>query len=123
MSIRSITLYFGGIFSIFDADQKSRLFFFFFFKEGMETRDPHTNSPLLFSAFPQSWMVERYHELDDAVVREIFGKRVASKTRKDLDDVSELTRVPLRSCHRQYDNIRRRVSLRLGVRSHYGVGF
>lgn len=52
-------------------------------------------------------MVERYHELDDAVLRELFGKKVTSKTRKDLDDVSELTRVPLRSCHRQYDNIRR----------------
>lgn len=52
-------------------------------------------------------MVERYHELDDSVLREIFGKKVSSKTRKDLDDVSELTHVPLRSCHRQYDNIQR----------------
>lgn len=52
-------------------------------------------------------MVERYHELDDSVLREIFGKKMTSKTRKDLDDVSELTRVPLRSCRRQYDNIRR----------------
>lgn len=55
----------------------------------------------------QMWMVEKYHELDDSVLREIIGKRVTSKTRKDLDDVSELTRVPLRSCRRQYDNIRR----------------
>lgn len=52
-------------------------------------------------------MVELYHELDDAVLREILGKKVSSKTRKDLDDVSELTRLPLKSCHRQYDNIRR----------------
>lgn len=52
-------------------------------------------------------MVERYHELDDSVLREILGKKVTSKTRKDLDDVSELTHVPLRSCHRQYDNIQR----------------
>lgn len=52
-------------------------------------------------------MVERYHELDDSVLREILGKKVTSKTRKDLDDVSELTNVPLRSCHRQYDNIQR----------------
>ncbi|CAN0476510.1 unnamed protein product, partial [Ectocarpus sp. 8 AP-2014] len=54
-----------------------------------------------------AWMVERYHELDDSVLREILGKKVTSKTRKDLDDVSELTHVPLRSCHRQYDNIQR----------------
>lgn len=52
-------------------------------------------------------MITRYHDLDDAVLREIFGKKVSSKTRKDLDEVSELTNVPLRSCHRQYDNIRR----------------
>ena len=52
-------------------------------------------------------MVERYHELDGPVLREILGKKITSKTRKDLDDASELTRVPLRSCHRQYDNIRR----------------
>eukprot|EP00903_Cladosiphon_okamuranus_P011981 g11252.t1 len=55
----------------------------------------------------QAWMVERYHELDESVLREILGKKVTSKTRKDLDDVSELTNVPLRSCHRQYDNIQR----------------
>ncbi|CAN0476603.1 unnamed protein product, partial [Scytosiphon promiscuus] len=41
------------------------------------------------------------------VLREILGKKITSKTRKDLDDVSELTNVPLRSCHRQYDNIQR----------------
>lgn len=58
----------------------------------------------------QAWMVERYHELDDSVLREVFGKKVNSKTRKDLDDVSELTRVPLKSCRRQYDNIRRVLS-------------
>lgn len=52
-------------------------------------------------------MVERYHELDGPVLREILGKKITSKTRKDLDDASEHTRVPLRSCHRQYDNIRR----------------
>ncbi|CAM9809668.1 unnamed protein product, partial [Laminaria digitata] len=55
-------------------------------------------------------MVERYHELDGPVLREILGKKITSKTRKDLDDASEHTRVPLRSCHRQYDNIRRLLS-------------
>lgn len=59
-------------------------------------------------------MVERYHELDDSVLREVFGKKVNSKTRKDLDDVSELTRVPLKSCRRQYDNIRRYGAFRPG---------
>jgi Acidic fibroblast growth factor binding (FIBP) len=31
----------------------------------------------------------------------------AGKTRKDLDDVSEATRTPLKSCRRQFDNLRR----------------
>ncbi|CAM9919276.1 unnamed protein product [Discosporangium mesarthrocarpum] len=53
------------------------------------------------------WMVEKYHELDDVLVREVVGKKLTIKTRKDLDDVSEATKVPLRSCRRQYDNIRR----------------
>ena len=43
----------------------------------------------------------RYYSIDAVVVREILGKKLASRTRKDLDDISELTTVPLRSCRRQ----------------------
>ncbi|CAM9581054.1 unnamed protein product [Phaeothamnion confervicola] len=45
--------------------------------------------------------------LEGDVVRELLGKKLSSKARKDLDDVAESTRVPLRSCRRQFDNLRR----------------
>ena len=39
----------------------------------------------------------RYYELDDEVLREILGKKLASRHRKDLDEVSEKTSISLRS--------------------------
>ena len=49
----------------------------------------------------------RYYELDDLVIREILGKKLSSRHRKDLDEVSEKTSVSLKSCRRQFDNVRR----------------
>ena len=43
----------------------------------------------------------RYYEFDAAVIRELLGKKLSSRNRKDLDDVSEKTKVPLKSCRRQ----------------------
>lgn len=40
----------------------------------------------------------RYYEFDDIVIREIIGKKLSGRTRKDLDDVAEKTGVLLRSC-------------------------
>lgn len=51
-------------------------------------------------------LVERYYTFDEAVVREFIGRKLSSKNRKDLDDVSEKTGVALRSCRRQFDNIK-----------------
>ena len=53
------------------------------------------------------WLFCRYYELDDAVVREVLGKKLSSRHRKDLDEVSEKTNISLKSCRRQFDNIRR----------------
>jgi hypothetical protein len=53
------------------------------------------------------WMVHRYYSFDDCVIRELLGKRLNQKTRKDLDDVAEVTHIPLKSCRRQFDNLRR----------------
>jgi len=55
----------------------------------------------------QKVLIEKYYELDDSVVREILGKKLSSRLRKDLDEVSEKTSVSLVSCRRQYDNVRR----------------
>ncbi|KAL5008908.1 hypothetical protein ScPMuIL_014489 [Solemya velum] len=75
----------------------------------------------------QKSLIERYYRFDAAVVREILGKKLSSRNRKDLDDVSEKTKVPLRSCRRQFDNVKRvfktvedmRGSLVKNIQTHY----
>lgn len=44
----------------------------------------------------------RYYDFDDAVIRELLGKKLSSRHRKDLDEVSEKTRVQLKSCRYVY---------------------
>lgn len=51
-------------------------------------------------------LIELYYTFDEVVVREFLGRKLSSKNRKDLDDVSEKTGVALRSCRRQFDNIK-----------------
>lgn len=55
----------------------------------------------------QRMLIERYYEFDAAVVREILGKKLSSRNRNALDDVSDKTKVQLRSCRRQFDNVKR----------------
>ena len=52
-------------------------------------------------------LIERYYEFDEKVVREFLGKKLSSKNRRELDDISEKTGVSLKSCRRQFDNIKR----------------
>lgn len=51
-------------------------------------------------------MIERYYVFDEPVVREFLGKKLSSKNRKDLDHISEKTGIDLKSCRRQFDNIK-----------------
>ncbi|XP_012277322.1 acidic fibroblast growth factor intracellular-binding protein isoform X1 [Orussus abietinus] len=64
---------------------------------------------LSFQIEPQTarMLIEMYYEFDDSVVRELLGKKLTSKSRKDLDEVAEKTGVTLKSCRRQYDNVKR----------------
>ncbi|KAL0281261.1 UNVERIFIED_CONTAM: hypothetical protein PYX00_002297 [Menopon gallinae] len=55
----------------------------------------------------QQLLIEKYYEFDDSVIRELLGKKLSSRHRKDLDEVSEKTNVTLKSCRRQFDNIKR----------------
>ena len=55
----------------------------------------------------QNFLIEKYYALDSSVVRELLGKKLSGRLRKDLDEVSERTKVSLRSCRRQFDNIKR----------------
>ncbi|KAH0816779.1 hypothetical protein GEV33_006011 [Tenebrio molitor] len=64
---------------------------------------------LAFQIEPQTrqLLIEKYYEFDDEVVRELIGKKLSSKHRKDLDEVAEKTGIPLKSCRRQFDNVKR----------------
>ncbi|CAG9814817.1 unnamed protein product [Phaedon cochleariae] len=55
----------------------------------------------------RSLLIEKYYEFDDEVIRELLGKKLSSKNRKDLDEVAEKTSKPLKSCRRQFDNVKR----------------
>ena len=58
-------------------------------------------------ATTQRMLVEQYYALDSSVARELLGRKLTSRLRKDLDEVADKTGVSLRSCRRQFDNIKR----------------
>lgn len=62
-----------------------------------------------FQLEPQSrsLLIEKYYSIDDSVARELLGKKLSSRHRKDLDEVAERTGVRLKSCRRQFDNVKR----------------
>lgn len=49
--------------------------------------------------------MDGYFSLDQSVVRELIGRKLVGRTRRDLDDISDCTCVPLASCRRQFDNL------------------
>jgi len=55
----------------------------------------------------QERLIERYYGLDDAFCREVVGKKLSSRLRKDLDEIADRTGILLKSCRRQFDNIKR----------------
>ncbi|KAG5870201.1 hypothetical protein JTB14_013895 [Gonioctena quinquepunctata] len=63
----------------------------------------------VFQIDPQTrlLLIEKYYEFDDEVIREVLGKKLSSKNRKDLDEVAEKTGKPLKSCRRQFDNVKK----------------
>ncbi|NP_001153419.1 fibroblast growth factor (acidic) intracellular binding protein [Nasonia vitripennis] len=64
---------------------------------------------LAFQIEPQTsqMLIEMYYEFNDSVARELLGKKLTSKNRKDMEEVAERTGVTLKSCRRQYDNVKR----------------
>ncbi|XP_059079111.1 acidic fibroblast growth factor intracellular-binding protein-like [Tigriopus californicus] len=55
----------------------------------------------------QTKFLESYYSLDPVLARELVGKKLSSRLRKDLEEVAEKTGVHLKSCRRQFDNIKR----------------
>lgn len=52
-------------------------------------------------------LIEAYYSLDGPLCRELLGKKLSTRLRKDLDEISEKTNLQLKSCRRQFDNIKR----------------
>ena len=49
----------------------------------------------------------RYYSLDDGLCRELLGSKLSTRFRRDLADTAERCGLRLRSCRRQYENLRR----------------
>lgn len=81
----------------------------FLMLEHLLKNPPKMSQQLQFQIAPgtRTMLIEKYYEFDPTVIREILGKKLSSRNRNSLDDVSDKTRVPLRSCRRQFDNVKR----------------
>ncbi len=63
----------------------------------------------LFPLQPETcrFLVHSFYSFDERVVRELVGKKLNSRTRKDLSEVVEKTRIPIEACRRMFDNLKR----------------
>merc|ERR1719312_1961410 len=64
----------------------------------------------LIDAKSKARLVETYYSLDPELCREIVGKKLSSRLRKDLDEICEkpsCKSIKLLSARRQYDNVKR----------------
>ena len=86
-----------------------------------EMLEPFLNNPLvlktqlLFPLSPDSMKfligkvvnLDSYYDYDEKVIRDLLGKKLTQRVRKDLDDVSQKTGVPIMGCRRMFDNLKR----------------
>ncbi|KAI8324698.1 hypothetical protein GQ54DRAFT_55714 [Martensiomyces pterosporus] len=52
-------------------------------------------------------LVERYYAFDEPVMLELLSRKLNSRTRTYLPEVAEKTGIPIASCKRQFENIKR----------------
>jgi hypothetical protein len=52
-------------------------------------------------------LVQSYYRLDSRVIRELLGKKLTHRVRKELDDVASKTRTSVLGCRRMFDNLKR----------------
>ena len=60
----------------------------------------------------KAYLIQTYYSFDERVVREILGRKLNSRARKELEEIVSKTKVPLIGCRRIFDNLKR-VSKRL----------
>ncbi|XP_059173351.1 acidic fibroblast growth factor intracellular-binding protein-like [Physella acuta] len=77
--------------------------------EEMLKTPPRLSHQLVYQFDPDTihMLIQKYYSFDAPLIREIFGRKLNSRSRKDLDDLSEETDIPVRSCRRQFDNAKR----------------
>jgi len=51
-------------------------------------------------------LIHQYFGFDERVLRELMGKKLTAKLRRDLDDVSERYEIEIVSVRRQFDNLK-----------------
>ena len=79
------------------------------FEELRPSLEDPVNVRLFCEIAPGSRMLlfGKFYSFDEVVVRELVGRKLTSRARKDLDEVSEATGILRPSCARQFDNLRR----------------
>ena len=79
-----------------------------FFKNATISQ-PYSDNLMLFQlpVQTQQYVIEQYYSFHPQVIRSLLGRKLTTKFRKDLDEITETTDIPLRSCRRQFDNLKR----------------
>jgi TolA-binding protein len=52
-------------------------------------------------------LIRSYYGYDEKVIRELLGKKLTQRVRKDLEEVSQKTKVHINGCRRMFDNLKR----------------
>ncbi|THD22455.1 Acidic fibroblast growth factor intracellular-binding protein [Fasciola hepatica] len=50
-------------------------------------------------------LVQKYYSIDEHLLRELVGRKLSAKTRRDLSEIAERCDLRVRSCKRQFDNL------------------
>ncbi|KAJ3257291.1 hypothetical protein HK103_004845 [Boothiomyces macroporosus] len=59
------------------------------------------------NARTRSKLIQSYYKMEPRVVRELLGKKLTHRVRKELDEISTLTGIPILGCRRMFDNLKR----------------
>ncbi|KAI8894268.1 acidic fibroblast growth factor binding protein [Globomyces pollinis-pini] len=64
---------------------------------------------LIFSLNSKTKMtlIQSYYCIEPKVVRELLGKKLTHRVRKELEDISMKTNIPILGCRRMFDNLKR----------------
>jgi methyl-accepting chemotaxis protein len=67
------------------------------------------STQLIFSLTPvtKQVLIHSYYRLDSRVTRELLGKKLTHRVRKELDDIATKTRTSVLGCRRMFDNLKR----------------